>query len=85
MVAGIGGGEVIKATAACPVEIAAVHDDPADRGAVTAEELGGGMGDDVGAPFEWPAEVRGGKGVVDHQRESEFPGDGGDFIEREIH
>ncbi len=69
VVAGIGRGEIFEATAACPIEIAAIDDDPADRGAVTAEELGGGMGDDIGTPFERPAQVRSGKGVVYHQRE----------------
>ena len=35
---------------------------------MTADELGGGVDDDVRAPFDRPAEVRAGESVVHHQR-----------------
>ena len=52
-------------------------------GAVAAEELGGAVGDDVGAPLEGPAQVGRGEGVVDHQRDVVRLGDGGHLLERE--
>ena len=36
---------------------------------MTADELGGGVDHDVGAPLQRPAEVGGGEGVVDDQRQ----------------
>ena len=50
----------------------------ADRRAVPADELGRGVDDDVGAMFERAAEIRGGEGVVDHQRHAGLVGDLGD-------
>jgi hypothetical protein len=35
---------------------------------VTADELCGGVDDDVGAVLDWPAQVRCGEGVVNDQR-----------------
>ena len=40
VVAGVGGGDVGITAAGFPVEVAAVHDDAAQRGAVAADELG---------------------------------------------
>ena len=50
-----------------PVEIAAVHDAAADGAGVAVHILGGGVGDDVRAPLEGPAEHGGGEGVVHDQ------------------
>ena len=82
VVAGIGRGEVVEAPAG-PVEVAAVDDDAADGGAVAAQELGGAVGDDVGAPFERAAEIGRGKGVVDHQRDVVGLCDGRNLFEGE--
>ena len=75
-------GEVGEA-AAGPIEIAAVHDDPADGRAVAAQEFGGAVDDDVGAPLERPAQIRRGERVVDHQRDRVLASDRRDLVERE--
>jgi len=80
VVAGIRGGEVGE-TAAGPVEVAAVHDRAADGGAVAAQELGGAMCDDVRAPLEGAAQVWGGEGIVDHDRDGVFLAQRGDLLE----
>ncbi len=82
MVRRVGVGEVGKA-AAGPVEVAAVHDRAADGGAVAAQEFGGAVGDDVGAPLERPTKVGCGEGVVDHQRDAVRPGNRRDLLEGE--
>ena len=51
-----------------PGKFSAVHDDPAQRRAMTAHELGERMNDDVGPPVEWPQQDRRCHGVVDDQR-----------------
>lgn len=57
--------------AACrPVELAGIYDYSAEGGAVTAEELGGGMDYDVRAVLNGADEVRCAEGVVDHKRKS---------------
>ena len=53
-----------------PVEIARIDHHPANRRAVTAKELGCRMHHDIDAIFERAAQIRGGKGVVDHQGET---------------
>ena len=82
VVGGIGGGETGEASGA-PVEIAAVHDDAADGGAVTGEVFGGGVDDDVCAPFEGAVEDGREAGVVENQRHVRGAGDGGDFFDGE--
>ena len=54
MVGGIGIDEIGEAAGGLPVELAAVDDDAADGGAVAADELGGRVDDDVGAPLDRP-------------------------------
>ena len=51
-------------------EPAGLDDHPADDDAVAADELGGRVGDDVGAPLDRPAQVGGGERVVDHERDA---------------
>ena len=77
----IGRGEVGEALVV-PVELAAVHDGAADAGAVPADELGGGVRDDIRAPLERAEQVRRGEGVVDHQRDLVPFGDFSHFLER---
>ena len=77
MVGGIGGVEVGEAGIALPFKVAAVDDNAADGGAVAADELGGGVDNDVGAPFKGPVEVGGGEGVAPGTgifRHNETPG-----------
>ena len=66
-----------------PVEFAGIHHRAADAGAVAAEELGGGMHDDVRAPVEWAAEPRRGEGVVHEERGAGVVGDAGDRLDVE--
>ena len=51
-----------------PVELAAVHNGSAHRGGVAVHVLGGGVGYDVGPPFQGAAQHRCGEGVVHDQR-----------------
>ena len=64
--------------AVVPGKAAGLDDDAADRRAVPADELGGGVDDDVGAMLDRPAEIRRGEGVVDHQRHTGLVRDLGD-------
>ena len=65
MIAGVGVSNVAELTACLPVELAAVHDDAAQRGAVAADELGGGMDDDICAVLNGTDQVRGAEGIID--------------------
>ena len=80
VVAWVGLRKVGKATGGV-IEVAAVDDDPADASAMAADEFGGAVGDDVGAPFNRAEEVRSGEGVIEHQHHAVFLGDGGDFLD----
>ena len=77
----VGLGEVLEAAGSGPVELAGVDDDAADGGAVAAEELGGGVDHDVGAPLDGPHQRRRGAGVVDDQRQAVLVGDGGELLD----
>jgi len=50
---------------------------------MTVEKFGGAVADDVGSPFDRPAEVGRGQGVVDHQRQLVGLGNGGDLSKGE--
>ena len=62
--------------AALVVERPAVDDDPPDGGAVTTDELGGRMHDDVGAVAQGLGQVGGGHRVVHHQGDPVLVGQG---------
>ena len=62
--------------AVVPLEPTAVDDHAADARPVPADELGGAVHDDVGAPLDRPTQVRRGEGVVDHQRQAVLVRDG---------
>ena len=64
-----------------PLELAAIDDDAADRGAVAAEELRGRVDHDIRAVFDGAAEVRRRHGVVDDQRHAGFMRDLGDSFD----
>ena len=83
VVARIGLGEVREASARGEVELAAVDDATGDRGAMTTEELGHRVHDDVGTPLERTDAVGGGDGVVDHERHTDIVGDLGDSLDVE--
>src|SRR5882724_8912832 len=63
-----------------PVEIAAVDDDAADRGAVTADIFRRRVHDDGGTVLDRPAQHRG-RGVVDDQRYAELAPDPRDLAD----
>ena len=66
MIGGIGRVEILE-LAVAPIVVTAIHDHTANRGAMSADELGGAMGDDVRAPLERAAEIGCGKRIVDEQ------------------
>src|SRR5215207_4768280 len=74
MIRRIGRIEVFE-LAIAPIIIATIHNDATDGGAMSADELGGRVGDDVGAPLEWTKEIRRGEGIVNHQDQLVFSGD----------
>jgi len=75
-VVGLGqGGEF---TRGFPIEIARIHQHAADSGAVAAEELGGGVEDQVGAVLEGLQQVGAGEGGIHQQGQAVFVGQGGD-------
>ena len=76
VIAGVGVSNVAELTACLPVELAAVHDDAAQRGAVAADELGGGMDDDICAVLNGTDQVRGAEGIIDDQRQAVLVRDG---------
>ena len=68
VVALVGGGQAGELVGVGhPVKMAAVHDGAAHPGAVAVHILGGGVGDDVGAPLDGAAVDRSGEGVVHDQ------------------
>ena len=81
MIRGVGLGEILEAARSGPVELARVDDDAADGRAVAAEELGGGVDDDVRTPLDGPHQRRRSAGVVDNQRQPVFMRDGGELFD----
>ena len=77
VIRGIGIDEIREASRSLPVEVAAVDDDAPDRGAMAADELGGRVDHDIGAPLDRPAERGRGAGIVDHQRQPVLVSDAG--------
>ena len=67
--------------AVVPVEVAAVHDGAAGGLGVAVHVFGGGVGHDVGAPFDGPAEDRRGEGVVHDERHALGVGDPRQLLE----
>lgn len=66
----------------CPIKGAAVHNDAAQSSAVSANELGSGVDDDIRAMFDWPDQIGCPEGVVNHQGQTMGMGnlcDGGDI------
>ena len=82
MIRRIGRIEILE-LAVAPIVVAAVHDDATNGSAVSANELGGGVRDDVRAPFKRAEEIRRSKGVIDKQDQLVLVGDLRNFLERE--
>jgi hypothetical protein len=64
-----------------PVEPARLADHPGDAGAMAADEFRGGVEDHVGAPLHRSAQVRGGEGGVDDERQVVIVRDIGECLE----
>ena len=69
VVAGVGRSDGSVFAACLPVEGAAVDDDAAEGGPVAAEELGGGMNDDVGAVLDGADQIGRAERIVDDERD----------------
>ena len=61
--------------AGCPVELTAVYDDTAQRGAVAANELGRRMDDHICSMLDRADHERSAKGIVNDQGKAVFMGD----------
>src|ERR1700733_6359848 len=72
-------GELVRML--LPVEIAAIHNRPAERGAMAAQKLGKRMDDDIGAMFDRPQQDGCGDGVVDDQWHAMTVGDPGQALD----
>ena len=81
MVARVGLGDFGILAACLPVEVAAVDDHAAKRGAVAADELGRGMHHDVRTVLKRAEEVRRAEGVVDYDGQAVPLGDFGNGVD----
>ena len=81
VVAGIGvcNGRVLAV--GLPVELAGVHDDAAQCGAVAADELGGGVEHNISAVLNRADQIGRAEGIVDDQRQTVPVGDGGNGVD----
>ena len=64
-----------------PRKATGVDDHPSHGCAVAADELGGGMQDDIRAPIDWTAAVWACKRVIDHQWNTVLVGNGADGLD----
>src|SRR5207249_612353 len=60
-----------------PGKLTGFDENARDRIAMTPNELGRRMHDNVGSILKWPAQVRRGKGVIDDERHASFMGNAG--------
>ena len=81
MVGGVGLGDLGVLAACLPIEVTAVDDHTAQRGAVATDELGRGVDNDVGAVLQRTEQVRSAEGVVDDNRQTVLLGDLRDGID----
>ena len=65
VVGGVGFSD-LGVLARLPIEVTAVDDHTAQRGAVAADKLGCGVDDDVGTMLQRTEQIRGAEGVVDN-------------------
>ena len=76
MVAGIGLCDGGILAAGLPAKLAGIHNHTAQRGSVTADELGCRVDHNVCAVLNGADQIRSPKGVVDHQRQAVLMGNG---------
>ena len=81
MVGGIGLGDLRILAARLPVKVAAIDNHAAQRGTVTANELGRGVDDDIGAMLQRTEQIRGAEGVIDNNRQAMLLGNLGDGVD----
>ena len=81
VVGGVGLSDLGVLSARLPIEVTAVDDHTAQRSAVTADELGCGVDDDVGTMLQRTEQIRGAEGVVDDNRQTVLLGDLGDSVD----
>ena len=81
MIAGIGLRNRRKLTGGLPVELAGIHHDAAERRAMAADELSGGMQHDICAMLNGPDQIGRAKGVVDHKGDLMGVGDRRDGVD----
>ena len=81
MVAVLRLGELRELAGRLPVEFPGIHDDAADGGAVTADELRGGMDHDVRAQLDGPEQEWRREGIVHHERNPVPMGDGRNLLD----
>lgn len=67
MIAGIRLGELRKPSGGLPVEGAAVYDDAAQGGAVSADKFGSRVNHNIRAMLNGPDQIGGAEGVIDDQ------------------
>lgn len=70
VIAGVGSGDSGVIAGSSPVKLTGIYDDAAQGGAVTAQEFGGGMDDDVCAMLDGADKIGSTEGVVYHQRKT---------------
>ena len=75
VVGGVGLSNLGVLSARLPIEVTAVDDHTAQRGAVAADELGCGVDDDIGTMLQRTEQIRGAEGVVDDNRQTVLLGD----------
>ena len=80
VIAGVRLGESRELAAGLPVELAGIDDDAAQGGAVAADELGGGVNNNVSAVLNGADQVRGAEGVVDDQGQAVLVGNLGNGV-----
>src|SRR5579885_433020 len=77
MIGGIGVGKGRETPARGPIELAAIDDHAANRGAVAADELRRRVNDDIGAMLERLHQVRRRHGVINDKRQAMLMRDSG--------
>lgn len=81
VVGGVGLSDLGVLATRLPIEVTAVDDHTAQRGAVAADKLGCGVDDDVGTMLQRTEQIRGAEGVVDDNRQAMLLGDLGDGVD----
>ena len=81
MIAGIGSRDVRILSACLPVELARLNDDAAEGSAVSADELGRGMNNDVSAVLDGSDQIRSTEGIVHNYGQAVLMSDSCDRVD----